>query len=180
MSDARWRSETEATVGARRWYVVHTLPWREFGAKKQLEFQGYETFLPLHLKTVRHARQFRTVKAPFFPRYLFVSLDLSRDRWRSVNGTFGVASLIMEGDRPKPVPYGVTESLAGFTGSEGLLSFAPLMQPPQKVRVLTGPLANHVGELIGADEQGRVRILLEIMGSPQVVRVDAHALAPIS
>jgi transcriptional antiterminator RfaH len=167
-------------AGAKRWFVVHTLPSREFGAQKQLEFQGYETFLPLHLKTVRHARQFRTMKAPFFPRYLFVSLDLTRDRWRSVNGTFGVSSLIMEGDRPKPVPHGVTESLAGFTGSEGLLSFAPLMQPPQKVRVLTGPLANSVGELIEADEQGRVRILLEIMGSPLVVRVNARTLAPIS
>ena len=106
----------QGTIGAERWYVAHTLPRRELGAKKQLEFQGYRTFLPLHFKTVRHARQFRTVKAPFFPRYLFVSLDLSRDQWRSVNGTFGVASLIMEGERPKPVPRGVVEALEGFAG----------------------------------------------------------------
>ena len=172
-------SRSVRPASASRWYVAHTLPKREFGAAKQLEFQGFETFLPLALKTVRHARRFRTVKAPFFPRYLFVRLDLSRDRWRSVNGTFGVSSLIMEGERPKPVPSGVVEALAGFSEAEGLLSFAPLMQPGQKVRLLTGPLANHVGTLIEADEQGRVQILLEIMGSRLVARASARALAPI-
>ena len=172
--------EPAPSVDALRWYVAQTLPKREFGAAKQLEFQGFETFLPVAMKTVRHARKFRTVKAPFFPRYLFVRLNLSRDRWRSVNGTFGVSSLIMEGERPKPVPHGVVEGLEGFSEAEGLLSFAPLMQPGQKVRVLTGPLANHIGKLIEADEQGRVQILLQMMGGSVVVRALARTLAPIS
>ena len=175
----RTQAESEPSVGVARWYVAHTLPKREFGAAKQLEFQGFQTFLPLALKTVRHARKFRTVKAPFFPRYLFVSLDLSRDRWRSVNGTYGVASLIMEGERPKPAPRGVVEGLEGFSEAEGVLSFAPLMQPGQKVRLLTGPLADHVGRLIEADENGRVQILLEMMGSSVIVRALGRTLAPI-
>lgn len=39
--------------------------------------------------------------APFFPRYAFVKLDLWRDRWRSVLGTFGVTTLIIEKDVPE-------------------------------------------------------------------------------
>ena len=53
------------------------------------------------------------------------------------------------------------------------------MQPGQKVRVLTGPLANHVGKLIEADENGRVQILLEMMGSSVIVRALGRTLAPI-
>jgi transcription antitermination factor NusG len=46
------------------------------------------------IKTVRHARRLSTVEAPFFPRYLFTVLDLTRHLWRSVNGTFGVSRLV--------------------------------------------------------------------------------------
>ena len=68
-------------------------------------YRGFE-------KTIRHARQLRTVQAPLFPGYLFVILDLERDRWLSVRSTFGVSRLITTQDgRPIPVPGGIVESL---------------------------------------------------------------------
>jgi Transcription termination factor nusG len=93
-----------------RWFAVHTQPMRERTAQDHLEAQVYRTFLPTRLKTVSHARKLRTIVAPFFPRYLFVVIDLKRQRWRSVNGTVGVASVVMQGDRPQPVPHGVVEA----------------------------------------------------------------------
>jgi transcriptional antiterminator RfaH len=33
-----------------------------------------------------------------------VIIDLTKHRWRSVNGTFGIASLIMAAEQPMPVP----------------------------------------------------------------------------
>ena len=72
-------------LGAReRWYAVHTLPFGEVRAAGHLENQAFRTFLPKRRKTVRHARKLTTLEAPFFPRYLFVALDLTRQRWRSV------------------------------------------------------------------------------------------------
>jgi transcriptional antiterminator RfaH len=163
-----------------RWFAVHTLPLRELGAAKQLEFQGYRTFLPTHRKTIRHARRFRTVKAPFFPRYLFVCLNLARDRWRAVNGTFGVASLVMAGGLPMPVPHGVVEALGAMTDADGLLSFSSQMRPGQKVRILMGPFADRIGELVHADDKNRVQILLDVMGVQVMVRARAQALAPVA
>ena len=59
---------------------------------------------------------------PIFPRYLFVVLDLDRDRWRSVNGTFGVARLVMmAGDRPQPAPHGVVEALVALADGRDVL-----------------------------------------------------------
>jgi len=161
-----------------RWYVVHTLPHREAGAARQLEFQGFRVYLPLHHKTVRHARRFRTVRAPFFPRYLFVELNVARDRWRSVNGTSGVSHLIMEGELPKPVPTGVVENLAAIRSHEGVISLATLLQPGQAVRILTGPFAEQVGKLIAVDDQARVRILLDVMGASVIVHSERTTLAP--
>ena len=122
-----------------RWYVVHTLPHREFKAEYNLRAQGFTTFLPAHWKTVRHARRFRTVKAAFFPRYMFVQLAIGRDRWRSVNGTTGVSHMIMEGDNPKPVPPGAVEGLLAISEHGGTLSYDSELHAGQAVRVMSGP-----------------------------------------
>ena len=159
---------------------MHTLPHREFGAMKQLEFQGYHSFLPTHWKTVRHARRFRTVKAPFFPRYLFVRMDLALDRWRTVNGTMGVSRLVMAGDMPMPVPRGVVETLSEFSAADGVLSFASAMRPGQRVRVISGPLADRIGEIVHADDKERVQLLLDVMGVPRLVHARSRILAPVA
>ncbi len=83
-----------ALTGQERWFVVRTQPHREAQAERQLANQDYRIFLPRFRKSRRHARKFEIVSAPLFPGYLFVILDLTRDRWRSVNGTHGVDRLL--------------------------------------------------------------------------------------
>src|SRR6266540_5096339 len=101
-----------ALAGNERWFLAHTQPKSEQRAELHLGAQGFRTYLPQIQKTVRHARQLRTVQAPLFPRYLFVILDLGRDRWLSVRSTLGVSRLFTHQDgRPIPVPVGVVESL---------------------------------------------------------------------
>jgi transcription antitermination factor NusG len=158
-----------------RWFAVHTQPAREVGAAGQLGRQGFESFLPMHVKTVRHARRFRTVRAPVFPRYVFVRLDLGRHRWRSVNGTFGVSSLVMAGGLPAPVPRGVVEGLADLCGAGGLMSLEPGLEVGRRARVLAGPLAGLLGELTRVDEGGRVQILLDVLQAR--LSLDAQAVA---
>src|SRR5262249_54294718 len=99
-----------ALEGNQRWYLVHTLPHCERRAQLHLGAQGFRTHFPTIQKTIRHARQLRTVRAPLFPRYVFLILDLGRDRWLSVWGTAGVSSLYSCGDRPVPVPEGIVET----------------------------------------------------------------------
>ena len=81
---------TLALEGDERWFLVHTQPHSERKAELHLGAQGFRAFLPQIQKTIRHARQLRTVRAPLFPRYMFLILDLGRDRWLSVRSTVGV------------------------------------------------------------------------------------------
>lgn len=159
-----------------RWYVARSLPRQEARAELQLLRQGFPVFLPRVTKTVRHARKLRTVKRPVFPSYMFVVLNIDRDRWRSVNGTTGVASLIMQGETPQPVPGGVVEDLLRLTDEAGTLRFGCSLRLGQSVRIIVGPFSDAIGTLERLDSDGRVRVLLDIMNGKVLAHLDRAAL----
>jgi transcription elongation factor/antiterminator RfaH len=164
--------------GNERWFLAHTLPKSEWKAELHLGAQGFRTFQPQIRKTIRHARQLKTVRAPLFPRYLFVILDLGRDRWLSVRSTVGVSSLFSSRDgRPVPVPIGIVESLIERS-EDTLTRLDSHLVKGQQVRILTGPFADFVGMLDRLNEAGRVRVLLEMMGTAVPVTLHRSALAP--
>ena len=167
-----------ALEGNERWYLVHTLPHGERRAQLHLGAQGFRTHFPTIQKTIRHARQLRTVRAPLFPRYIFLILDLGRDRWLSVWGTFGVSSLFSSGDRPVPVPEGIVETLIENTDEANLALFSGGLATGQSVRILSGPFANFVGKLERLDAAGRVRVLLDMMGTAVPVALRRSAICP--
>ena len=160
-----------------RWYVAQTIARREFGAALQLRAQAFRVFLPYVIRTARHARRVRAVKTAAFPGYLFVALDVGRDRWRSVNGTIGVSRLVMGGDgAPLPVPFGVVETLFSYLDESGACRFERDLVVGQSVRVVAGPLADAVGRLVRLDARGRVRVLLEILGGQVYATLERAAL----
>ena len=104
-----------------RWFVARALTHQENRAQFNLHRLGFRNFLPRLRRTVRHSRRLRDTMNPLFPGYIFIIMDLSKHRWRSVNGTFGVASLIMGADQPAPVPPGVVEALVASCESRGVV-----------------------------------------------------------
>jgi transcriptional antiterminator RfaH len=166
----------ELAQGA-RWYVVHARSNSERKAEFNLEAQGFKTFLPQIERTVRHARRLMTVRRPLFPRYLFVHLDLARDRWLSVNGTTGVSRLFTQEGRPVAVPFGIVEILMAHSDA-GLTRLDHSLAQGQRVRIMSGPLADFTATVLRLDARRRVDVLLEMMGTAVPVSVDRRALAP--
>jgi transcription elongation factor/antiterminator RfaH len=167
-----------ALEGNERWFLVHTLPHCERKAETHLGAQGFRAYLPQIQKTIRHARQLRTVRAPLFPRYIFLILDLGRDRWLSVGSTVGVSSLFSSEDRPVPVPKGVVEGFIARTDEANLTLFDVGLATGQSVRILSGPFANFVGTLERLNAAGRVRVLLTMMGTAVPVALHRSVLLP--
>jgi transcription elongation factor/antiterminator RfaH len=163
-----------------RWFVVQTLPHQEKRAQIQLENQKYRTFLPRRERTIRHARKLTTVVRPFFPRYMFVILDPERDQWRAVNGTLGVARLVMQGERPHPVPPGIVETLVASTGPNGLLQMRPQLKVGDPVKLTQGPFAEYLGTLDRLDDSGRVRVLLDMLGRQVPIVVEGHHVGRVA
>ena len=168
---------SRALSGNERWFLAHTQPKSERRAELHLGAQGFRTYLPVIEKTVRHARKLKTVQAPLFPSYLFVILDLGRDRWLSVRSTIGVSRLLTTRDgQPVPVPSGIVESLIGRCDGELTRLDAGLVAG-QQVRILSGPFADFVGTLERLDGAGRVKVLLGMMGTAVPVSLHRSVLS---
>src|SRR5215831_17284083 len=159
--------------GNERWYAVHTLPYAEARAERHLLRQRFRTFQPKRHKTVRHARKLSTVEAPYFPRYLFIILDMAHHQWRSVNGTIGVSRLVMRGDQPNPVPRGVVEALIEAADARGIVRLGAKLEVGERVRLMAGPFAEQVAILDNLDDAGRVKVLLHILGRRVAISTDA-------
>jgi transcriptional antiterminator RfaH len=161
----------------RRWYAVSLQPGREERAEWHLRQQGFEPFLPRHRRTVRHSRRLIVKRAAFFPGYMFVHLDLARERWRAINGTVGVRSLVMQGERPVPCPIGLVEQFLDVTDETGLMDIRSGFEAGRSVRIVSGPLTELVGTLERLDGPGRARVLLKIMNGEIAVAIDVKDLA---
>ena len=148
------------------WYCVQTLASKESLALLHLQRQNFEVFLPRLTRARRHARRYDTVLAPLFPGYLFVRMDPQRQRWRSINGTFGVARLLLAGDWPLQVPPGVVEALLEACDASGQLRSdqRETLQLDEEVRILIGPFADRVARVARLDAKGRVDLRLELLG----------------
>ena len=166
--------------GEGRWYAVSTLRHRERQAEANLARQGFKVFAPLCRRTVRHARRLTTKHAAYFPGYLFVALNLKHDRWRSINGTFGVRSMVMAGDRPSAAPIGLVEQLIEHTDASGLLNLRFALEAGDEVRLLSGPFATLIGRFEKLSADGRVRVLLDIMNGTVPVLVDRNDLIAVA
>ncbi len=149
-----------------RWYVVHTQPNGEGRADLNLRRQGFATYLPRYARRRRHARRQDVVRRPLFPRYLFVALDLARDRWRAIHSTFGVDRLVLAGEEPLPVPQGVVEEIRAREGGDGLVTIGlPAgVGPGSSVRLVDGIFADAKGVVERIADDRRVAILLELLG----------------
>lgn len=73
------------------WIVVITKVGQETRAKRELQGQGFEVYLPMKLSQNKRREM---VAAPFFPRYLFAKVTLQVERWKSIYTTLGVSSVL--------------------------------------------------------------------------------------
>ncbi len=162
-----------------RWYVAHTHPHAEAKATAHLNRQGFESYFPRYLKRRRHARRIETVAAPLFPRYLFVAVDLSAQRWRSIYSTVGIARLVSNGDDPSAVPDGIVEALKSREDASGFIKLdqRPPFRAGDKIRVLDGAFTSCLGLFEGMAERERVAILLDLLGRKVRVVLDADLVA---
>lgn len=158
------------------WYSVYTQAGKEAFAAQNLVNQEFEPYLPRYLKQRRHARKVNHVLAPLFPRYLFVRMDPQEQRWRSINGTFGVSHLLTDGTQPLAVADELINRIRARE-SDGVITIkAPTFQPGQKLHILEGPFAELEGIFECADDMERVVLLLDLMGRMVKTRLPGHSV----
>lgn len=161
------------------WFLAQLKPNCANIANKNLKRQGFKTFLPLEEETRQRNGKFITALRPLFPGYMFVSLDVTRGLWRSVNSTYGITRLVSFGKEPAPVPLDLVSQIMLRCDTDGKLLPPKLLKPGDRVAVNTGPFANFAAEVEKISLDRRVWVLMEIMGGKTRVEIGAEKLRTV-
>ena len=148
----------------KHWYLVQYKPNSHRLAVRNLQRQGFETFLPLQENTLRKATHFSVDLRPLFPGYMFVGVELNAIPWRAINSTIGVSRLVSLANNYKPLPINLISSLMLRCDKNGKLLPPKTLNVGDGVEVLTGPFADFVATVEKIDAQRRIWVLMEFMG----------------
>jgi transcriptional antiterminator RfaH len=161
------------------WFVVKTLPNKERVARVNLEMQGVTVFCPRFRKTVRKGSRFQEKTLPLFPGYVFAALPQDPALWRQVQNSRGVAYLLRQGATgiPIPVPDKIMADLFSACEEEEIRPERPIFQRGEAVVVEQGPMSGLTAKVLTLDGQGRVAILLDIMGGVEAKISSQHLRA---
>ena len=147
------------------WIAVATHPNAEGQAVQNLKCQGYDCYCPRTRVLRSHARRSDTVDRPFFPGYLFVRLDQTRDQWRPIMHSRGVRTVVRFGERLGIVPQDVIESLLAREEDGGLKSSpaAERLKVGQRVSLNGTLFDDFMCTVQSIEARDRVCVLLELM-----------------
>jgi transcription antitermination factor NusG len=161
---------------ARRWYAAFTMSRHEKQIAWHLGQREIESFLPLY-KTKHRWRNRCAVdlELPLFPNYVFVRID-PKERLRVLRVP-SVVSIVSIGREPLPVPDHYISGLRN-----GLLTYGiephPGLDVGDRVRIITGAMADMVGVLDRQKSGFRVVLRLEMIGRSVAVEVDLADIEP--
>lgn len=175
---------TSATSPRLRWYLVQSKPGAAQIAARNLENQGFGTFLPLQEITKRNDKTFQQQIRPLFPGYLFVQLNPNQGPWRQVNSTRGVARLVRVSTEPSVVPNNIVTELMAQCDDQQVLrktccSSARQLHAGKQAQVTQGPLSGFIVSVTDSAPNDRINILIEMMGQATKIAIDARALQPL-
>jgi transcriptional antiterminator RfaH len=162
-----------------RWFLAQLKPNSAQIAKRHLERQGFETFLPLEETTQQRTGKFITAQRLLFPGYIFVALAASQGKWRVINSTQGITRLVSFGRAPAPVPSGLVDGLKERCDSMGKLVAASALATGDTVTFTKGPFSDFVGEVEKIDADRRVWVLMDLMGGQTRVKAEEAQLRAV-
>ena len=163
---------------SKEWFILQFKPNSHHQAVKNLNQQGFETFLPLNDTTSRKASRFVTSTKPLFPGYMFISFDKIEPKWHKINNTYGVSRLITFNSILKSIPTTFVENLMMRYDLSGNLLPVEKLKKGDQVKVLKGPFANIIATVEKYEDDQRIWILMDLMGRMSKIQMQFDAVQP--
>ena len=158
------------------WYFIQFKRNSHRIAERNLNQQGFKTFLPLQDFTRNHGSEFLTISKPLFPGYMFVFIKPDEAPWHKVKSTLGVSRLICQDGVPNRVPTEIVSGLISRCDSFGRLLPPAELQRGDSVEIQSGALANFIATVENIDSDKRIWLLMDIMGQITKVQVASDQL----
>jgi len=161
---------------AKEWFVIQLKPNSHHQANKNLNQQGFKTFLPLHEITLRKASRFVKNTKPLFPGYMFVSFNKAENKWHKINNTYGVSRLITYNSILKSIPSTFVENLMTRYDLSGNLLPVEKLKKGDQVKISKGPFANFIATVEKYENDQRIWVLMDLMGRRSKIQATTDKL----
>jgi transcriptional antiterminator RfaH len=160
----------------KEWFILQFKSNSHHLAAKNLNRQGFETFLPLYDTTSRRLSQFMNTSKPLFPGYMFIRFDRAKSEWHKINNTYGVSRLITSNSILKSIPAAFVDHLMKRYDSSGKLLPIQKLKKGDQAIVLTGPFADFIATIEKYEADHRVWVLIDLMGRKTKIQTPPDAL----
>lgn len=172
------------------WYVVYCHAKQEFRAKLGLGALGFQVYVPVEKRWIRHARKREIRERPLFSRYIFVSFDVSEPgRLSSIVTTDGVlhilANPLIRGNEVTWIPEAVPEAFIAHLRRKEAAGDFDYTKPTcafsigQEVRIAEGPFAGLNAIVHSTPDNKKVEVLLDLLKRKTVVELEASGLEKV-
>ena len=162
------------------WYIVQFKPNSHKIAVRNLQRQGFGTFLPMHEVTRRTAAKFETVIRPLFAGYMFVACNPEKAPWRQINSTYGISRMLSFTEGTKPMPEALIAGLRARCNSVGKVEPLENFEAGQSVKMHSGPFESFIATVEQMVSDARIWVLLDFMGKETRVQVSRQQIQAVS
>ena len=164
-----------------KWFLVYTKSKEEQRAKKNLENQGFQIFLPMITLAKKNQAKSITLQA-MFPRYLFIKINAEQDNWTLIKSTRGVSHLVIFGQRFAEIPNKVITYLKSGADENGI--FRPKIMKKEfkkgdKLVIEKGIFKDQEATFLSKKSKERVRILLRFVNHLITAEIPASNVGKI-
>jgi transcriptional antiterminator RfaH len=161
---------------SKEWFILQFKANSHHQATKNLNQQGFETFLPLHDTTLRKASRFKNTTKPLFPGYMFITFDRANTRWHKINNTYGVSRLVTFNSTLKSIPSIIIENLINRCDKSGKILPLKKLAEGDQVKILNGPFASFIASVEKYETDQRIWVLMNLMGRKTKIQTSVEIL----
>jgi transcriptional antiterminator NusG len=173
----------------KKWYVAHTLSGQEARVKEQLEhFIAAEKFEHLFGRILSPTQDVLTIKKgkkvtqtkKFFPSYLLVEMELTRESMHLVTSVSGITNFV-GGKKPQPLRQAEVDKI--------LLRLDPQKRKQESeipyiigdsVKIKDGPFRDFDGTIDEISvEKGKLKVMVSVFGRLTPVELDFLQVSPL-
>jgi len=146
---------------------------------RQLQSQGFVTFLPLAQQLREWSDRRKIVEFPMFPGYAFLQLVYEPAERLRVLRTEGVVSFVGTQGQGISIPDRQIEHIQTLLASKVPFESHPFLKVGQRVRIRGGSLQGTEGILVGQDSDRALVISVELIQRSVSIRLQGYEVEAV-
>ena len=158
----------------RKWLAIYSRPRWEKKVNQLLVEKGFESYCPLNKVRRKWSDRMKIVEEPLFKSYVFVKVS-EEDR-TAVRMTPGVINFVYWEGKPAVIKEKEISIIKRFLNEYENVEVQPMnLQVHQRVKITTGPLMDHEGEVLSVQRKA-VKVAIDSLGYILVAYIDRTKL----